>query len=113
MLTKHSYKHMLDFLNNGYGMDESYNLVAIERLSALPKLHELNQDNVLDHLAAISVATVPLLRLARRHSELPIARMPYYDAEDLRGQLQQMARMAPIVKPTANKLLKTINPVRV
>jgi len=63
-LTEHSYKHMLCFLDDGYGTDESYDLVAIERLAALPKLSELNQDNVLDHLAVIGAATGPLMKLS-------------------------------------------------
>jgi len=63
-LTEHSYQHMLDFLDDGYGTDESYDLVAIERLAALPKLRELNQDNVLDHLAVIGAATGPLMKIS-------------------------------------------------
>lgn len=63
-LTDHSYQHMLAFLDDGYGTDESYDLVAIERLAALPKLRELTQDNVLDHLAVIGAATGPLLKLS-------------------------------------------------
>jgi len=70
-LTEHSYKHMLCFLDDGYGTDESYDLVAIERLAALPKLSELNQDNILDHLAVIGAATGPLMKLSPEALQTP------------------------------------------